>query len=61
MHLGMALRSHLEENGLVPAEPRIINTEPMGNEDLPWYLREKQDRRFKEMLREKALANAQVL
>ncbi len=60
MHLGLALRRHLEANG-VPFQdfaPKPERRVPV--EDLPWFLTFKQDEKFREMLRKKAEAKVQV-
>lgn len=53
MHLGQALRNHLEENGVPFQNYQLPERGTIPEEDLPWYLKERQDQKFKEMLREK--------
>ncbi|WP_276120052.1 DNA cytosine methyltransferase [Pararhizobium qamdonense] len=54
MHLGQALRNHLEENGVPFQNYQLPERGLISEEDKPWYLKEKQNQKFKEMLREKA-------
>jgi DNA (cytosine-5)-methyltransferase 1 len=54
MHLGLALRNHLEENGVPFQDYKLPEGRSIPEEKRPWYLSYKQDEKFKEMLAEKA-------
>lgn len=47
MHIGLALRQHLEENGVPYQDYVAPEIKRPSREDLPWYLTYKQDERFR--------------